>query len=100
MKTIKRELYENLVDEYIENRPGSNWAWIRRRANELYNRRNNGDELEGSSDVSGYLYDLWIERGEDTLNDNFGFWINGQICEELDLPNCKATREYHTAERY
>mgnify|MGYP003659392076 CR=1 FL=1 len=99
MITMKKELYGSLVDELLSTDNGpSRWAWMRRRALQLYYKRY-GSELEGSSDLSGYVYSLWCYRGEDSLDDNFGWWINGEICEIMDIPNTKATREYHNQER-
>jgi hypothetical protein len=97
--------YEQDVAELIEWQPGT-WAWIRRRASHHYSRTF-GHELEGSSDVSGHVYRLWEEyqladwedRGMKKNLANMGFWINGQINVMLDIPDTKATREYHNSER-
>tara|TARA_A100001201_G_C4083301_1_gene199676 strand:+ start:35 stop:409 length:375 start_codon:yes stop_codon:yes gene_type:complete len=81
------------------------YCWLRRRASAHYEHFNDGNELEGSSDVTCYMFELWkswIYSGRGVrriLNDGFGFWINGEIVEELGLPNVKATREYHNHER-
>ena len=99
MLNMKQELYNSLVDELLNKDHGpTRWAWMRRRARHLHTRRF-GTELEGSSDLSGYMYNLWCYRGEDSLDDYFGFWINGEICDEMDIPRTRATERFHDAER-
>ena len=109
---MMNEKYQQDVAKLIKWHPGT-WAWIRRRASHLYTVRNNydpstgeGDELEGSSDVSGYVYSLWqeyqlaewdVEMPQSLAN--MGFWINGLINEAMDIPNTKVTREWHDSER-
>ena len=96
------EKYQQEVAELIDN-SCQTWAWIRRRASEHYNLAY-GRELEGSSDVSGHVYRLWEEyQLADNYNlpqtlANMGWWINGEICELMDIPNTKVTREYHKPE--
>ena len=78
------------------------WSWLRRRARKHYEVFNNDEELEGSSDVSNYLFELWIQwkrKSSGTINDGFGFWINGEIALQMDIPNVKATREFHNRDR-
>ena len=78
------------------------WGWLRRRASKHYEVHHNDEQLEGSSDVSNYLYELWIQWKRNrpgTINDGFGFWINGEIALAMDIPDTKATREYHNKER-
>ena len=81
------------------------YCWLRRRASAHYEYHNEGQELEGSSDVTNYMFELWkqwIESGRGPrriLNDGFGFWINGEICEIIGVPNVQSTREYHNHER-
>jgi len=98
---MMNEKYMKDVDKLIQTSP-STWAWIRRRASyhhELMFDR----ELEGSSDVSGHVYNLWQQYQLADWDDNgmqqnlanMGFWINGEICELMDIPNTKATREFH-----
>ena len=80
------------------------YCWLRRRAAAHYEYAWHA-ELEGSSDVSCYMFELWkqwIESGRGPrriLNDGFGFWINGEICEIIGVPNVQSTREYHNHER-
>ena len=68
------------------------YCWLRRRAAAHYEHTFDG-ELEGSSDVSGYLNDLWIQYCQSgrnprrVLDDGFGFWINGEICDIIGVPN-------------
>ena len=60
------------------------YVWLRRRA-EAHYYNTYGEELEGSSDVSCYLYDLWVQycnsgrNPRRVLNDGFGFWINAEV---------------------
>ena len=109
---MMNEKYKQDVAKLIETSPKT-WAWIRARASFLYTVQNNydpstgeGDELEGSSDVSGYVYNLWQEYQQAEWDvempqslANMGFWINGLINEAMDIPNTRATREYHNPER-
>ena len=93
------EKYTQLVNELLDSPTGlDRWCWMRRRARKHYEETWDG-ELEGSSDVSCYLYDLWIQYGKDSLDDNFGWWINGEICDLMDIPRCKSTEQYHNQER-
>ena len=99
MLTMKREVYISLVDELLDKPDGlDRWCWMRRRARKHYEEMHGG-ELEGSSDVSGYLYNLWVSYGKDSLDDNFGWWINGEICDLMDIPRTYATEQYHNQER-
>ena len=101
----ERAQYEQKVDQLLNADHGHGfkiWSWLRRRARKHYEVFNDDRELEGSSDVSNYLYELWIQwRGKrpGTINDGFGFWINGEIALQMDIPNVKATREFHNRER-
>jgi len=80
------------------------YCWLRRRTEEHY-RQTWGGELEGSSDVTCYMFELFKQQCHSgrnprrILNDGFGFWMNGEICDIIGVPNCKATREYHNVER-
>jgi hypothetical protein len=112
MMNMKEELYKSLVDGLIYDKDGSidpkghdTWCWLRKRAGKHYEESYwaheaamDGEDF-GSSDLSCYLYNLWIQYGQDSLDDNFGWWINGEICDLMDIPNTKATREYHNTER-
>ena len=99
LSNMEHERYIKLVDALLDTDTGlDRWAWMRRRARRHY-EVSTGGELEGSSDVSGYLFDLWRSRGEDSLNDNFGWWINGEICDLMDIPRTRATEQYHNADR-
>jgi hypothetical protein len=85
------------------------WCWIRKRAGKHYEEsywsaeeRQEGQWDMGSSDLSNYIFELWKEWKRDrpgTINDGFGFWINGEIALMMDIPNTKATREFHNRER-
>jgi len=100
MITIKRELWSSLLDELLDKEGGHDiYCWFRRRTDAHYEQSNPGQYLEGSSDVSCYMYDLWLQYGEDSLDEKFGFWINGEIVDMLGLPRCKATEQYHNVER-
>jgi len=100
MESIKRELWSSLVDELLDKENGHDiYCWFRRRTNAHYEHVWPGQYLEGSSDVSGYMYQLWTQYGEDSLDEKFGFWINGEIVDMLGLPRCKATEQYHDMER-
>ena len=100
----EREQFASKVDQLLNADHGyghSIWSWLRRRARKHYEVFNDG-ELEGSSDVSNYLFELWRQwRGKrpGTINDGLGFWINSQIILEMDIPDTKATREYHNRDR-
>ena len=99
MKTIKRELYESLVNELLDTPEGLDiYCWLRRRTDAHYEHAWDG-VLEGSSDVSCYMYELWLLRGEDSLDENFGWWINGEICDLIGVPRVAATEQYHDKER-
>ena len=99
MLNMKQELYTSLVNELLDKPTGLDiFCWIRRRTN-AHHEQLWGSELEGSSDTSGYMFQLWTQYGEDKLGEEFGFWINGEIVDMLDLPRCKATEQYHNAER-
>ena len=99
MKTIKRELYESLVSELLDTPDGlDTYCWFRRRTNAHY-EHNFEDELEGSSDVSCYMYELWLQYGQDSLDENFGWWINGEICDIIGVPRTRVTEQYHDSER-
>jgi len=101
----EREMFAQKVSQLLTADHGhgfSIWSWLRRRARKHYEVFNDDAELEGSSDVSNYLFELWIQWKRDrpgTINDGFGFWINGEIALAMDIPNVKATREYHNRER-
>ena len=101
----ERAQYEQKVDQLLNADHGHGfkiWSWLRRRARKHYEVFNNDQELEGSSDVSNYLYELWIQwkrESSGTINDGFGFWINGEITLQMGLPDTKATREYHNRKR-
>ena len=100
----EREQFTQKVDQLLNADHGYGhgiWCWLRRRARK-HSEVCRGYELEGSSDVSNYLYELWRQwRGKrpGTINDGFGFWMNSEICLAMDIPNTKATREYHNSER-
>ena len=97
---MMNEKYKQLIDELLDTPEGLDvYCWIRRRVNAHYEQLWDGQELEGSSDVSCYMYDLWNQRGVDKFDESFGFWINGEIVDMLGLPRCKATEDYHNAER-
>ena len=99
MKTIKRELYESLVNELLDTPDGLDiYCWLRRRTDAHYEHTFDG-VLEGSSDVSCYMYELWLQYGEDSLGENFGWWINGEICDIIGVPRVTATEQYHDKER-
>jgi hypothetical protein len=101
----ERDQFAQKVDQLLTADHGhgwSIWGWLRRRANKHYEVFHNDDQLEGSSDVSNYVFELWRQwRGKrpGTINDGFGFWINGEIALQMDIPNVKATREFHNRER-
>ena len=102
----ERAQYEQKVDQLLNADHGHGlkiWSWLRRRARKHYEvHHNDASWLEGSSDVSTYLYELWRQwRGKrpGTINDGFGFWINGEIAIAMDIPDTKATREWHNQER-
>ena len=101
----ERNQFQQKVTQLLEADHGHGhelWCWLRRRASKHYEIFNNDQELEGSSDVSNYLFELWNEWRKDrpgTINDGLGFWINSEICLEMDIPNTKATREFHNKER-
>ena len=99
MKSIKRELWSSLVDELLDKENGHDiYCWFRRRT-DAHHEQCIGGVLEGSSDVSCHMYELWLQYGEDSLDERFGFWINGEIVDHLGLPRCKATEQYHNMER-
>lgn len=92
--------YRELLDELLDGPNGlDRMCWLRRRTNAHYEHSNGGRELEGSSDVSCYMYNLWRQRGEDTLDDYFGFWINGEICDIIGVPRTYVTEQFHNKER-
>ena len=101
----ERAQYEQKVDQLLNADHGHGfkiWSWLRRRARKHYEVFNDDRELEGSSDVSNYLFELWRQwRGKrpGTINDGMGFWINSQIILEMDLPDTKVTREFHDRQR-
>jgi len=80
------------------------YCWLRRRTS-AHAEIVQGRELEGSSDVTCYMFELWkqtVTTGRNPrriMNDGFGFWINAEIIEHMGLPNTKAVREYHNVER-
>ena len=99
------ETFQRAVDRLLKLDHGLDvYCWLRRRARahseNVYER-----ELEGSSDVTCHMFELFRQQCHSgrnprrVLNDGFGFWINGEIIDHLGLPNVKATREYHNAER-
>ena len=58
--------------------------------------------VKSSAALTSYVFELWKEWKRDrpgTINDGFGFWINGEIALLMDIPNTKATREYHNRDR-
>ena len=97
-------MFTQKVDQLLSADHGyghSIWCWLRRRAR-AHHEIVHGSELEGSSDVSNHLFTLWNQwRGKrpGTINDGLGFYINAEICLHMDIPNTKATREYHNCER-
>ena len=101
----EREMFAQKVDQLLNADHGhgqSIWGWLRRRARKHYEVFNNDEELEGSSDVSNYLFELWVQwkrKSSGTINDGLGFWINSQIILEMDLPDTKVTREFHNRDR-
>jgi len=101
----ERNEFSKKVDQLLNADHGyghSIWCWLRRRANKHYEVHNNDEQLEGSSDVSNHLFELWLQwkrNSSGTINDGFGFWINSEIALAMDIPNTKATREYHNKER-
>lgn len=110
MMNKKREAtwneYKCAIEKLIKLDNGPTvYRWLRRRASAHYEHFNDGNELEGSSDVTCYMFELWkmwIYTGRGcrrVLNDGFGFWINAEIVIELGLPNHPAVREYHNWER-
>ncbi len=100
----EREMFTQKVDQLLKADHGHGpgiWCWLRRRACKHYEVFHNG-ELEGSSDVSNYLFELWRQwrsKRPGTIDDGFGFWINSQILLEMGIPDTKATREWHDHER-
>ena len=100
----ERNEFSKKVDQLLNADHGHGhdiWCWLRRRAR-AHSEICHGHELEGSSDVSNHLFELWNEWRRNrpgTINDGFGFWINGEITLAMDIPNTKATREYHNKER-
>ena len=96
---MMNEKYKQLIDELLDTPEGLDvYCWLRRRTDAHYEHTFDG-VLEGSSDVSCYMYELWLQYGEDNFGEKFGFWINGEIVDMLGLPRCKATEEYHNVER-
>ena len=94
------ERYRALLDELLDTPDGLDIiCWLRRRTNAHYEHSNDGRELEGSSDVSCYMYDLWRRRGEDNIGEEFGFWINGEVCDIIGVPRVRVTEQYHDKER-
>ena len=100
----EKDQFQQKVTQLLEADHGhghSIWSWLRRRASKHYEVHNNDEQLEGSSDVSNYLFELWKEWKRDgygTINDGFGFWINGEIALAMDIPNVKAVREHLSIE--
>ena len=105
----EKEQFDQKVTQLLEADHGhghSVWCWIRKRAGKHYEEsywdcEDRGEEF-GSSDLSSYVFELWKEWKRDssgTINDGFGFWINGEIALLMDIPNTKATREYHNVEK-
>lgn len=105
----ERDQFDQKVKQLLEADHGHGhgiWMWIRKRAGKHYEEsywdcEERGEEF-GSSDLSSYVFELWKEWKRDrpgTINDGFGFWINGEIALLMDIPNTKATREYHNRDR-
>ena len=96
---MMNERYIQLIDELLDTPEGLDfYCWIRSRVNAHYEHNFDG-ELEGSSDVSCYMYELWNQRGVDKFDEGFGFWINGEICDIIGVPRVSATVQYHDMER-
>jgi len=102
MKT--REEFQKQVGDLLEKDYGHDtWCWIRRRAGKHYEEsywdcEERGEEF-GSSDLSNYIFELWKQYPAKEPFGQLGFWINGEICDLMDIPNTKATREHHNSER-
>ena len=96
---MMNEKYRQLIDELLDTPEGLDvYCWIRRRVNAHYEHNFNG-ELEGSSDVSCYMSERWLQRGVDKFDEGFGFWINGEICDIIGVPRVSANEQYHDMER-
>ena len=94
--------YKIAVHKLIDSDPEI-WPWMRRRASKHYELMNDGRELEGSSDVSCYIYDLWKRwkagggGKHDTwaISIGFGYWINGEILDMMGIPRTIGAESYH-----
>ena len=102
MKT--RDQFTELVAELLNKDNGHDrWCWMRRRAGKHYEEsywssEDSGGDF-GSSDLSNYIYNLWQQYDGSTLDDNFGWWINGEICDLIGIPRTKVTERFHDQER-
>ena len=89
----EKDEYKQQIDILFSKPAGSDmWNWLRRRTSalmerELYDRTGEweSDEEIGSSDVSGRLYELWLDQkrstGSGRINDSLGFQINSLVKE-------------------
>ena len=97
--------FQDALKRLNSNDPdGVVYCWIRRRTNAHYEQCIGG-YLEGSSDVTCHMFELFRSYAwsGDVVNmeidEKFGFWINGEIVDHLGLPRTRATEEYHDKER-
>lgn len=89
----ERNEYQKQIDILFSKPNGHDmWCWLRRRTSalmerELYDRTGQweSDGEIGSSDVSGRLYELWLDQkrstGRGRINDSLGFQINCLVKE-------------------
>ena len=102
---VTSEDFQGAIDKLLKLEHGMTvYSWLRRRTC-AHHELVHGSELEGSSDVSCHMFELFKQQCHSgrnprrILNDGFGFWINGEICDLMDIPRTTATEQYHNQER-
>ena len=79
------ETYQAQINKLLQAEYGHSVYCYLRRCASAHSSELREIELEGSSDVSGYMYELWkqyVMSGRcpnGRINDGFGFWINSEI---------------------
>ena len=97
--------FQDAIDKLCKLEHGHEvYCWLRRRTSAHYEHTHEGYEELGSSDVTCHMFELFKQQCHSgrnprrVLNDGFGFWINGEICDIIGVPNAKAVREYLSIE--
>ena len=98
--------FRNAIEKLTKLEHGHEvYCWLRRRTSAHFEHTHGEYEELGSSDVTCHMFELFKQQCHSgrnprrILNDGFGFWINGEICDIIGVPRVSATVQWHDMER-